>query len=184
MPRKAKKKPEDPRGEHPLIYVFYSNYLGKHLYGTSKIALDKYGAIFGQARGHQGNAWGICVTACPPAIITTDDLDKQLRELCEFANTYAGRILVPILSSEDSDNKILSMRDICQSFLKTRTICQDVEVWDHTEVEKYAKLCEENPDRDEIKIPAPVPAQLGGLLKNDPRQPMVTVTPYITYKLR
>ena len=41
------------------IFVFGSNPEGKHGMGTAKIALIKFGAIYGQGRGLQGRSYGL-----------------------------------------------------------------------------------------------------------------------------
>lgn len=41
------------------IFVFGSNPEGRHGGGTAKIALDKYGAIYGQGHGLQGQSYGL-----------------------------------------------------------------------------------------------------------------------------
>ena len=44
------------------IFVFGSNTEGRHGAGTAKIAVDKYGAKYGQARGLQGRSYGLITT--------------------------------------------------------------------------------------------------------------------------
>jgi hypothetical protein len=41
------------------IFVFGSNRRGRHGSGAAKVALDKYGAIYGQGLGLQGQSYGI-----------------------------------------------------------------------------------------------------------------------------
>ena len=41
------------------IFVFGSNRRGRHGSGAAKVALDKYGAIYGQGIGLQGQSYGI-----------------------------------------------------------------------------------------------------------------------------
>lgn len=41
------------------IFVFGSNTEGRHGAGTAKIALKKFGAIYGQAHGLQGKSYGL-----------------------------------------------------------------------------------------------------------------------------
>ncbi|MBR2476452.1 MAG: hypothetical protein IKB57_08000, partial [Bacteroidaceae bacterium] len=41
------------------IFVFGSNLEGRHVGGAARIAYDKFGAIWGQGVGLQGNAYAI-----------------------------------------------------------------------------------------------------------------------------
>ena len=41
------------------IFVFGSNREGRHGKGAAKTARDSYGAVYGQAKGLQGNAYAI-----------------------------------------------------------------------------------------------------------------------------
>jgi hypothetical protein len=41
------------------IFVFGSNYMGKHGKGAAKTAFDNFGAIWGKPRGLQGQSYGI-----------------------------------------------------------------------------------------------------------------------------
>ena len=49
----------DQLRESKQIFVFGSNTQGRHGKGAAKEALEKHGAIYGQARGLQGNSYGI-----------------------------------------------------------------------------------------------------------------------------
>lgn len=42
-----------------VIFVFGSNYEGRHGAGAAKVAREKFGAIYGQAEGLQGNSYGL-----------------------------------------------------------------------------------------------------------------------------
>lgn len=42
-----------------MIFVFGSNLAGRHGKGAAKVAIEKHGAIYGQALGRQGNSWAI-----------------------------------------------------------------------------------------------------------------------------
>jgi hypothetical protein len=51
------------------IFVFGANKSGRHGKGTALTAINKFGAIYGQSSGLQGNSWAI----------TTTDLTKRYR---------------------------------------------------------------------------------------------------------
>lgn len=42
-----------------VVFVFGSNLAGRHGKGAALVAKQKYGAIYGQAEGLQGNSYGI-----------------------------------------------------------------------------------------------------------------------------
>ena len=44
------------------IFVFGSNYEGRHGAGAAKVAMRQFGAIYGQGRGIQGHAYGLITT--------------------------------------------------------------------------------------------------------------------------
>jgi hypothetical protein len=48
--------------EDNQIFCFGSNTQGRHGKGTGKLAIDKFGAIYGQPRGLQGRSYGIVTT--------------------------------------------------------------------------------------------------------------------------
>ena len=41
------------------VFVFGSNLAGRHGGGAARLALEKFGAIYGQSTGHQGQSWAI-----------------------------------------------------------------------------------------------------------------------------
>lgn len=43
----------------PYIFVFGSNQAGRHGKGSAKEALNRFGAVYGQAEGRQGQSYGI-----------------------------------------------------------------------------------------------------------------------------
>ena len=45
--------------EDNVIFVFGSNPEGRHSAGAAKVAKDKFGAIYGQGEGLQGNAYAL-----------------------------------------------------------------------------------------------------------------------------
>lgn len=61
------------------IFVFGSNTQGRHGAGAAKIALDKFGAIYGQSSGLQGNSFGIITTDLTNTL-TKHQLEKHIIE--------------------------------------------------------------------------------------------------------
>ena len=60
--------------EANTIFVFGSNPEGRHGAGAAKVAREKFGAIYGQGEGLQGNAYAL----------PTEDLKKGLRSIPEY----------------------------------------------------------------------------------------------------
>jgi len=70
------------------IFVFGSNTEGKHGGGTAKIAMDKFGAIYGQARGLQGQSYAIVTKDLTKSIHpsrTTAQVKEEIVGLYKFA---------------------------------------------------------------------------------------------------
>ena len=71
------------------IFVFGSNTQGRHGKGAALIALKKFGAIYGQSKGLQGNSWGICTKDLTKYIhpsISTKIIKEQIFDLYKYAN--------------------------------------------------------------------------------------------------
>lgn len=69
------------------IFVFGSNTEGKHGAGAAKVALNLYGAIYGQAKGIQGNSYAIITKDLTKGnkSISLTTIEEQIDELIEFA---------------------------------------------------------------------------------------------------
>jgi len=71
------------------IFVFGSNTEGAHGGGAAKAAMLFYGAIWGQARGLQGNSYAIVTldyTGQEP--ITTKEIEQEIVQYLEFAKAH------------------------------------------------------------------------------------------------
>jgi hypothetical protein len=64
------------------IFVFGSNASGSHGGGAAKFALDRFGAIWGQSEGLQGQSYGI------DTMSGLDVFEKQARRFLEFAGVH------------------------------------------------------------------------------------------------
>lgn len=69
------------------IFVFGSNTEGRHGGGAAKVAMDHYGAIYGQARGLQGNSYAIVTKDLSIGERSIDvlEIEKEINTLIEFA---------------------------------------------------------------------------------------------------
>ncbi len=76
----------DASGPAPMVFVFGSNEVGKHGGGAARVALDQYGAVYGQGFGYQGNAFAIPTVSVPRVRIT----EAQLRFYVECFLLFAA----------------------------------------------------------------------------------------------
>lgn len=65
------------------IFVFGSNLEGMHIGGAAKIAYEKFGAIWGQGVGLQGQSYGI-----PTMHGGVDDIKPYIDEFIKFAKSH------------------------------------------------------------------------------------------------
>jgi len=70
------------------IFVFGSNTQGKHGKGAAKVAYDKFGAIYGQARGLQGKSYAIVTKDLKIGMrsISLENIQKEIEILYIFAS--------------------------------------------------------------------------------------------------
>ena len=79
------------------IFVFGSNTEGRHGKGAALIARQKFGAIYGQARGLQGHSYAIVtkdLTKNSHPSITQKEIKEQIQELYSFAEICQLEYLV------------------------------------------------------------------------------------------
>lgn len=67
------------------IFVFGSNKLGNHAGGAAKLAVEKFGAIMGQAEGLQGQSYAIPTLDKDMAKVTEEELITYLGNFRNFA---------------------------------------------------------------------------------------------------
>lgn len=67
------------------IFVFGSNMNGNHAGGAAKTAVEKFGAIMGQAKGLQGQSYAIPTLDENMNKVSLADLEQSLLEFCWFA---------------------------------------------------------------------------------------------------
>jgi len=70
------------------IFVFGSNGQGNHAGGAAKLALDKFGAIKGQAKGLQGKSYAINTMDC------IDTIKSEVVEFIDFAKENNGLVFL------------------------------------------------------------------------------------------
>ena len=114
------------------IFVFGSNLSGYHGGGAARVAYKKFGAIYGQGVGLQGQSYAI-----PTMQGGVETIVSYVDEFIEFAQThpekffYVTRIGCGIAGFKDEDiaplfRKALYLNNVClpESFVKIITINQ------------------------------------------------------------
>ena len=76
-----------------MIFVFGSNRQGRHGKGAALTAVQKYGAIYGQAKGLQGDSYAIVTKELRHGYqpVTLEEVRAQIRKLCQYAEEHPDR---------------------------------------------------------------------------------------------
>lgn len=146
------------------IFVFGSNTQGKHGKGAALIARNKFGAIYGQAEGPQGQSYAIITKDLTKSIHpsrTKEQITQQIHDLYEYArnnpdkeflvaysgtgtnlNAYSNKEMADMFSSEVIPNNIM-FEDEFNSLLNERN-------WVDAKIEEFTQLLrKENPTTPE-----------------------------------
>ena len=73
------------------IFVFGSNTEGRHGKGAALVAIEKFGAVYGQAKGLQGNSYAVITKDLTKPFnermrsVSLESIQIQVNELIEFA---------------------------------------------------------------------------------------------------
>lgn len=76
------------------IFVFGSNTQGRHGKGTALLAYKHFGAIYGQARGLQGQSYAICTKDLTKELhpsVFEDNIINQIHELYFYASLHTDK---------------------------------------------------------------------------------------------
>ncbi len=88
------------------IFVFGSNTQGRHGKGSALFAKNKCGAIYGQAKGLQGNSYAIITKDLTKYIhpsISEEFIIEQINELYEYANNNLDKEFIVAYSGVGSN---------------------------------------------------------------------------------
>lgn len=69
-----------------MIFVFGSNLQGRHGKGAALVALEKFGAVYGQGEGLQGDSYAIPTKITPYKIRPLVDIKKSVDKFISFAD--------------------------------------------------------------------------------------------------
>lgn len=67
------------------IFVFGSNYAGRHGKGAAKLARQKFGAVDGQGLGLMGRSYGIATKGQRLEVLPLQAIETQIDRLLDFA---------------------------------------------------------------------------------------------------
>ena len=70
------------------IFVFGSNEGGRHGMGAAKYAKEKYGAIYGQGYGLQGQSFGIPTKSASLELLEPNVIREYINKFIDFANQH------------------------------------------------------------------------------------------------
>lgn len=73
------------------VFVFGANTAGKHGAGSAYYALNFFGAIYGQAKGRQGQSYAIVTKDLTKTIhpsVSKEEIIEQIIHFFEYAHTY------------------------------------------------------------------------------------------------
>lgn len=146
------------------IFVFGSNTQGRHGKGAALLARNKFGAIYGQAEGPQGQSYAIITKDLTKSVHpsrTKEQIIQQIHGLYEYArnnpdkeflvaysgtgtnlNAYSNKEMAGMFSSEVIPNNII-FEDKFNSLL-------DEQNWVYSKIEEFTQLLrKENPTTPE-----------------------------------
>ena len=72
------------------IFVFGSNYEGRHTKGGAHYALKKRGAIYGIGEGRQGESYGIPTKGYNLMVLSLDKIKGHVEKFMEYATKNPG----------------------------------------------------------------------------------------------
>lgn len=103
------------------VFVFGSNTQGRHGAGAAKTAKDKFGAIYGQAEGIQGNSFAIITKD-----LTKDDkkhpsrtqeqIKEQIQKLYDYAETHPEKEFVVAYSAQGRNLNYYTNEQMAEMF--------------------------------------------------------------------
>lgn len=115
------------------VLVFGSNSEGRHKKGMALFALQKCGAIFGQAKGLQGQSYAIITKKnwWQPRSSTLIEIEIEALEFIEFAIEHPEyHFLVPKIGCENAGYSIEEIAPLFDEAVAVRNISLPVEFWD------------------------------------------------------
>lgn len=72
--------------ETPMTFVFGSNLAGIHGAGAAKIAVAKFGAVYGIGKGYRGRSYAIPTKDRDLRSLSLDEIEHYVRDFVEYTN--------------------------------------------------------------------------------------------------
>lgn len=72
------------------VFVFGSNYAGRHGKGAALVAVRKFGARHGQGMGRMGHSYGIATKGHRLDVLPLADIEIQITRFLRYAATHAA----------------------------------------------------------------------------------------------
>lgn len=104
-----------------VVFVFGSNLEGRHGAGSAKVALHKFGAVYGNGRGMQGDSYALVTTELRRGYprITLKQITENVRELYETAKKNPDKKFMVAYRSSENERTLCgySGGELVQCFL-------------------------------------------------------------------
>ena len=120
------------------IFVFGSNPEGRHGKGTAKLAVNKYGAVYGQGRGLQGQSYGLITTnlrsgyhdpvrdehypTAGPRSVSKKQIIANIKELYKIARSMRNKEFYVAYTADGSNLNGYTAKDMAKLFYQARPI--------------------------------------------------------------
>ena len=138
------------------IFVFGSNTQGRHGKGGALKAKEKFGAIYGQAEGLQGQSYAIItkdISSYPHKSNDIKSIVTQIRRLYEFAVTMPEHEFYVCYSGSGTNLNGYSPKEMASMFAKgwiSKNIVFEEEFFNLilAEIKKYYKLLNKDEERN------------------------------------
>jgi hypothetical protein len=76
------------------VFVFGSNKVGRHGAGAARLALDKFGAVYGQGEGLQGQSYGFVTLNKYLGKVSLRTIKSQFNKLFECAKENPDKVFL------------------------------------------------------------------------------------------
>lgn len=96
------------------VFVFGSNARGMHAGGAARQAVEHFGAIMGQAKGLQGQSYGVVTLDENMQRVSLAYIGEQLQELNAFARCNRDKVfLLTLIGCGIAGFSITEIRSVC-----------------------------------------------------------------------
>lgn len=113
--------------EADIIFVFGSNTDGRHGAGSAKIAVEQFGAVYGAARGLQGNSYAL-ITTNLHGEYPIEWIEDNIKELYQVARNIPWKRFMVAYRSAPEEKTLCGYkgRELFNCFLRAGDIPDNV----------------------------------------------------------